>query len=142
VMVNSFGPTDGTIIALANDSLGWQLKTTQNTGVWTFDVAVSDGSSHIERYSNTVPGLNTWYHVAGVYNAATQSLDIYVNGVLDDAGLNGTVPRAQVLPAGVNATIGQRGAGNPSFFNGTIDEVRVYDTAVTESQIQTDMNQP
>ena len=33
-----------------------------------------------ERTSDTIVSLNTWYHVAGVYNASAQTLDIYVNG--------------------------------------------------------------
>src|SRR5262249_22746142 len=61
---------DGQIIAKSSDVDGWQLKTTPDTGVRTFGVAVSTGSGDVQRYSKTVISLNTWYHVAGVYNAA------------------------------------------------------------------------
>ena len=40
------------------------------------------------RYGATTLQLNTWYHVAGVYNAATQTLDVYLNGALDDGQLD------------------------------------------------------
>ncbi|HWW00426.1 MAG TPA: fibronectin type III domain-containing protein [Candidatus Acidoferrum sp.] len=136
-------PDDGQIIAKSDTGSGlggWQLKTTPDTGVETFGVAVSaDGNTHVHRYSKTVRALNTWYHVAGVYNASAKTLDIYVNGVLDDGVLNGPVPASQVNPA-LNANIGRRSGGY--YFQGTIDEVRVYSVALTATQIQADMNTP
>ena len=130
---------DGQIISHSNTT-GWQLKTSPDTGPRTFGVAVSSTAGRVQRYSKTVLTLNTWYHVAGVYNAAAQTLDIYVNGVLDDGVLRGTVPAAQVLPTGINVNIGRRTGG--FYFNGTIDEVRVYSRALSAAEIQADMNTP
>ena len=132
-------PDDGQIIAFSNNT-GWQLKTSPDTGPRTFGVAVSATSGRTQRYSKTVLTLNTWYHVAGVYNATARTLDIYVNGVLDDGTLRGTVPAAQVLPTGINVNIGRRTGG--FYFNGRIDEVRVYNRALSAAEIQADMNTP
>jgi hypothetical protein len=77
--------------------------------------------------------------VAGVYNATAQTLDIYVNGVLDNGVLRGTVPSAQVLQ-NVNVNIGRRNGGYN--FKGTIDEVRVYNRALSAAEIQTIMSTP
>jgi hypothetical protein len=74
-----------------------------------------------------------------VYNASAQTLDIYVNGVLDNGVLDGTVPSSQFDPAH-NVTIGRRAGGY--YFNGVIDEVRIYNRALSESEIVTDMNTP
>jgi hypothetical protein len=74
-----------------------------------------------------------------VYNAAAQTLDIYINGVLDNGVLNGTVPTSQFNPA-LNATIGKRSGGY--YFQGVIDELRIYNVALTAAQIQADMNTP
>ena len=136
--------TDGQIIAQSNDTAGWQLKTTYDTGPLTFGVAVWSGTAgaRTKRYSTTVPSLNTWYHVAAVYNAATQSLDIYVNGVLADGTLSGTVPASQVL-APVNVTVGRRfGNYGGYYFNGVIDNLRVYNRALSAADVQTDMSTP
>jgi hypothetical protein len=77
--------------------------------------------------------------VSGVYDAAAGTLDIYVNGILDDGVLRGSVPAAQFnSPASVN--IGRHGGG--FYFRGTIDEVRLYDRALTPAEIQLDMNTP
>ncbi len=141
--VNSFGnpPDDGQIVARSDETSGWQFKTTPDTGVRTFGVAIgAPGGSHTQRYSKTVPSLNTWYHVAGVYNAAAQTLDIYVNGVLDDGVLSGTVPSATTAASTVHALIGKRAAGY--YFNGVIDNLRIYNRALSAAEIQTDMTTP
>ena len=131
---------DGQIIAKSDDNSGWQLKTSPDTGPHTFGVGISgSGNSHIQRYSTTVRSLNTWYHVAGVYNATAQTLDIYVNGVLDNGTLIGNVPAAQTN-ANVNVNIGRRTGG--FYFNGIIDEVRLYNRALSQAEIQLDMNTP
>ena len=129
---------DGQIIAKSNGT-GWQFKTSPDTGPHTFGVGVSPSSSSLtQRYSKTVRQLSTWYHVAGVYNAATKTLDIYVNGVLDNGTLRGTIPGSQYNNAGERVVIGRRTGGY--YFQGTIDEVRLYNRALSQSEIQADMN--
>src|SRR5262249_43921003 len=86
---------DGQIIAKSGTADGWQLKTSRDTGVRTFAIAISNGTKRFQRYSRTVIATNNWYHVAGVYNATSRTLDIYVNGVLDNGVLEGTVPAQQ-----------------------------------------------
>jgi len=132
-------PDDGQIIAKSSGA-GWQLKTSPDTGPHTFAVGVSASSTSItQRYSTTVRSLNTWYHVAGVYNAAARTLDVYVNGVLDNGQLRGTVPASQYnSPQNVN--IGRRSGG--FYFPGRIDEVRIYNRALTQGEIQADMIAP
>jgi hypothetical protein len=77
--------------------------------------------------------------VAGVYNAASRTLDIYVNGSLDNGVLSGTVPSAQVS-ASVNANIGRRNGG--LYFTGLLDNIRVYNRALTEQEINDDLSTP
>lgn len=140
VKANANPADDGQIIAKSDGTAGWQFKTTPDTGPETFGVAVSSASGvTVQRYSSTVRALNTWYYVAGVYNAATQSLDIYVNGILDNGILVGTVPASQ-FTSNVNANVGCRTGG--FFFDGIIDEARVYNRALTQAEIQADMISP
>src|SRR5207302_1394004 len=133
-------PDDGQIVAKSNDLSGWQLKTSPDTGPHTFGVTVSGGTTAFaQRYSTTVRSLNTWYHVAGVYNAAARTLDIYVNGVRDNGVLTGTIPASQINSA-VNVNIGRRSGGD--YFNGIIDEMRIYNRALSQAAIQAHMNTP
>jgi len=139
VMATGNPADDGQIIA-KSDATGWQLKTSPDTGVRTFGIALSDGTgARVQRYSQTTVSLNTWYHVAGVYNATARTLDMYVNGVLNNGVLSGSVPSAQV-DSGATAAIGRREGGY--FFIGKLDEVRVYGRALTASEIARDMNNP
>jgi len=135
---------DGAIIAkLGSNSLGWQLKTTPDTGSRTAAIQISsNGSDSIQRYSSAALALNTWYHIAGVYNASARTLDIYVNGVLNNGILSGTVP-ASMFNSTQNVNIAQR-TGDPSTYNfrGIIDNVRVYNRVLNSSEIQADMNTP
>ena len=132
-------PDDGQIIAKSDDT-GWQFKTSPDTGPRTFGVQVSASpGASAQRYSTTVLALNIWYHVAAVYDASASTLDIYVNGVLNSGTLLGAIPTSQVNQ-NVNVNIGRRTGG--FYFNGVIDEVRIYDRALSQAEIQVDMNTP
>jgi hypothetical protein len=131
---------DGIILGRSDSGTGWQLKTSPDTGPRRFAVAVSGAlNEHTQRYGTITPVLNTWYHVAGVYDAAALTLDLYVNGALDNGTLAGTVPSSQYDPA-LAASIGRRSGG--FYFGGQIDEVRIYNRALTPAEIQADMNTP
>jgi PKD repeat protein len=133
---------DGAVVAKLGGA-GWQLKTSPDTGPRTAAIQISsNGSDSIQRYSKTVLAVSTWYHLAGVYDAAARTLSIYVNGVLDNGVLSGTIPASQ-FNAGYNVNIAQR-TGLPGTFNflGVIDEVHVFNRALTAGEIQTDRDTP
>lgn len=82
--------------------------------------------------SGTIP-VNTgaWNHVAVVYNpTAANQLSLYVNGVLDVSG-NISPP---INTSSGNMRIGQR-VDAQRHFDGTIDEVRVWNYAKTQAEI-------
>jgi hypothetical protein len=83
--------------------------------------------------ATTIP-FNTWLHVAETYDGST--LLIYVNGVVDGSTtINETmIPSPVPLPV----TMGN----NPEAFplHGQLDEVRVWDVALNQSQIQAGMS--
>jgi hypothetical protein len=137
----SENPWDDAAIVAKLERSGWQLKTSPDTGVRTAAIQISsNGSDSIQRYSSTVLVPNTWYHIAGVYDAPTRSLNIYVNGVLANGVLSGAVPAAQV-DAPYNVNIGQR-TGYPANFNfrGRIDEVHIFNRALGAPEVRDDMN--
>lgn len=87
--------------------------------------------------SGTIPvndGL--WHHVAGVYDPTSiNPFSLYVDGALDVAG-NITTP---VNTSPGNLRIGRR-VDDQRQFNGTIDEVRLWNYAKTQTEIQNGMN--
>ena len=72
-----------------------------------------------------------WYHIVATYNGSFKK--IYVNGVE-----KGSAVYAQVLRTGLgtNQAIGSFGGGNGYFYNGQIDDVRVFNYALTAEQIK------
>ncbi len=78
---------------------------------------------------------NTWTHLAVTYDGAM--LRLYVNGIQVSSRAQTGAIRTSTGPLtiGGDATFGQ-------YFQGRIDEVRVYNRALTAAQIQTDMNTP
>jgi hypothetical protein len=79
--------------------------------------------------------LNTWSHLAATYDGTT--LRLYVNGSL--------VGSRAVASALVTSTGALRIGGNSvwgEFFTGRIDEVRLYNRALSVAEIQADMNAP
>lgn len=72
-----------------------------------------------------------WLHVAGVYDGTAGTAKIYLNGVLMDTH-NG--PTGEVT-AGQAAAIGRNGTGATGLFNGAIDNVGIWNVALTESQL-------
>jgi hypothetical protein len=78
--------------------------------------------------------LNTWVHLAATYDGA--SMKMYVNGTLiRSVSKTGTITE-------VDAPLKIGGDWSGEMFTGVIDEVRVYNTALTQAQVQSDMNTP
>jgi hypothetical protein len=80
--------------------------------------------------------LNTWTHLATTYDGANQRL--YVNGVL----VRTSPMVGNIAVANGNIRIGGNQSFTGEFFQGLIDEVRIYNRARTAAQIQADMNAP
>ena len=91
-----------------------------------------DGTSS---FGSSALALNAWSHLSATYDGAR--LKVYVNGVLRaDRAVSLPAPTSnQPLKIGGNAVWGE-------FFRGQIDEVRIYDRALTAAEITADMNAP
>jgi len=80
--------------------------------------------------------VNTWFHVVVAVTPTSHS--IYVNGNLLASG---ALPGSTPLLWDQNHDIGIGGSGGSAFgdgsaFEGMIDDVRIYDTALTQDEIQ------
>ncbi|WP_425389492.1 LamG-like jellyroll fold domain-containing protein [Ekhidna sp.] len=74
-----------------------------------------------------------WYHVAITYDGT--DLNLYLDGNLEAT----STEALNTVMSGEGLTIGRR-AGLENFWDGQIDEVRLWDYARTETEIQEDMN--
>jgi hypothetical protein len=92
-----------------------------------FQFIVSNGTP-TDVYSTTTATAGQWYYVVGRYNGSHVS--IFVNGVEE----NSTSLTGNMVDSNTDLYIGQNTANN-YFFNGTIDDVRIYDRALTSEEI-------
>jgi hypothetical protein len=93
-------------------------------------VKTSNGIKDLD--SRTELATNTYYHVAVLYSGS--DFELYLNGELDAfSSWSGTI-----LPTTIDLTIGQVLPNNAGYnFNGVLDEVRIYDYALSVSEITT-----
>jgi hypothetical protein len=77
--------------------------------------------------------LNAWSHLASTYDGST--LRLYVNGSL----VSSTTASGSLAASSGVLRIGGNGVW-PEWFAGLIDEVRIYNRALTAGEIQSDLN--
>jgi len=89
-----------------------------------------NGSTMLYASSNKDLRGAGWTHLAGVY-VPNQSIKLYVNGELQATTNVSSLP----VDATKDNSIGQRGDGS-KFFNGSIDDVRIYNRALSDTEIK------
>lgn len=96
-----------------------------------------DSASNYETTDAVNLATSTWYHVAGVYDAETATVKIYVDGELQASTTTGTIP-SSITDEGSRFHIGaEDSAGTAdSFYDGIIDEVRVYGDSLSKFEIE------
>jgi hypothetical protein len=86
---------------------------------------------------NTPVNDNNWHHIAVVYSGGVNGmLSLYVDGVLDASAiknLNTAGTGNLRIGAGIGSSVNE-------FFNGTIDEIRIWNRALCLLEIQNNMN--
>jgi Concanavalin A-like lectin/glucanases superfamily len=89
------------------------------------------------RLSNVVFPLNIWTHVAAVFNGTTHALDVYINGQLHNgpSNISPTVTAPFVTNEPLLIGAGDLGGDQRDFFNGRIDEVELFDRALSAAEI-------
>jgi hypothetical protein len=92
--------------------------TTDTTGMWTGGMQS--------------PPLNAWTHLAVTYDGATLTL-LFNGQPQNSVALTGAIMTSvQPLFIGGDPTYG-------NFFSGMIDEIRIYDRALSQAEIQSDI---
>jgi hypothetical protein len=89
----------------------------------------------------TVIPTGVWQHAAVTFDEATHEFRIYLNGGLEVVGSsNGQVPRSDSIQhAGLATAMNSMGVTAGAFF-GFMDEVRIWDHARTQEEIQASIN--
>ncbi|MDS0139145.1 MULTISPECIES: LamG-like jellyroll fold domain-containing protein [unclassified Amycolatopsis] len=80
----------------------------------------------------TAPEANRWYHVVGVRDAAAGTLKLYVDGQL---AATKSVCLGEASTGHTVIGRGKYGGGPVDFLNGAVDQVHVYDRALSDSDV-------
>ncbi|TQJ92998.1 serine/threonine protein kinase [Streptomyces sp. SLBN-31] len=122
---------------------GFSLYYSTSYKGWIFNWHWRDsaGTSHIIRsYANqSSPPFGVWTHLAGVYDSDAKTIQLYVNG--KPQGSPVALDSGQPASANGSLLIGRSlyTAGSPTdYFAGQIDEVRAWQTKLTDDLISED----
>ena len=97
-----------------------------------WDAGQSGGYDRIDKQANNVDYEGRWNHWAFTKNAVTGEMHIYLNGELWHSGTD----RFRTMEGIVKFSIGAA-AGWSNYYNGKVDEFRVWKTALDQETIQT-----
>lgn len=85
--------------------------------------------------TDTVLADDTWYHAA--FTAKNNEQKLYLNGVLDKTGAETS---SGIDTSAEKLIIGARNNGTSNYFNGLIDEVRIYNRVLSATEIKSSYN--
>ncbi len=111
--------------------------TVNTSGQLQMLVVNSTGPAIVTTTGTTAMSTSTWYHVAGVFKSAT-SVTLYINGYQDTQNTT-SIPTTLQNPTTI-LDIGGENAGS-NLMNGSIDNVNIFNSALTSDQIKVLYNQ-
>ena len=112
----------------------WKVSISPGTNSLRWTVKTQDGIKDLDSQTKLV--LDTYYNVTVLYDGA--NYDIYINGVLD----NHSIFSGKIMTTSIDLTIGQVVPSNTRHnFKGVLDDIRIYDYALSVEEIQNIYNE-
>ena len=144
-------PTAALTVEVWANADDWQSGTTgklvSNTHVGGYDLSIRDAGITFTVYSDGVyrqpqfsnSGYSGWHHIAGTFDG--QYAKLYIDGVLKNTVDMGTSGNAITYGYPSNSTLlgaeaGSSSTPDGSYFDGKFDDVRIWDVARTQAEIQ------
>jgi uncharacterized membrane protein YeaQ/YmgE (transglycosylase-associated protein family) len=132
---SSFPKDDAAIVSQFQNKRGYQLDTTVDKRLRGIGFKLTNSCGDLmTRYGATPLGIGTWYHVAGVYDSGARTMDVYLNGKLDNGLPVGKVTGRQRSSRSA-VYIGRRSDLEGFEFAGAIDDVRIYSFPLTKEEV-------
>ncbi|HWA51560.1 MAG TPA: DUF2341 domain-containing protein [Patescibacteria group bacterium] len=106
-------------------------------------VFVSSSASDTSNFCKTTGlGLTTgtWQHLAIVYDGTGPTITVYKNGNPITCTVTGTIPSSLVSGTTSNLKLGQGDDSTPTALLAYYDDLKIYNTALSQSQILLDQN--
>ena len=130
IVANNGSTNKGWAIWVDGAKIRWQVADGAGSVSWTETV--------LQNFRTFAP-LNQWNHICCTFDGSYSK--IYINGVLKETWDATPTPYVVDYSGNVgNLTIGRRSYSNAGFFRGKVDEVAIWNTALTSTQIQSIYN--
>ncbi|MEU5089808.1 LamG domain-containing protein [Streptomyces sp. NPDC021356] len=131
---------NSTVLSQAgSNASAFALYYSSGYNAWIFNRTQTDtlDSVIVRSVSAKPPVLHAWTHVAGVYDAAAQTIQLYVNGVPQGKSVSFA---ATPWKASGSLQIGRLfyNASGKENFSGTVDEVEVWSRALADTEVAHD----
>ncbi len=125
--LNSTGPNSRQAFSRGGSTRALWLYAPNTVGWLRFGFSNSSGNSN-QVFSNTVINDNRWHHVVGTYNGS--SIAIFIDGVIDNVVANIQRPQFDAETTRIGSGVSE------SYWNGSIDELRIYNRSLSYEQIK------
>jgi len=135
--VSAYGSILGN--AGSNGHNGFSFRASGTNSNYSIDVYSHSQSSSARvsiNGSNYINKNNEWYHILCTYDKNTNTMKVYINGILIGTDTSGS---AITQTSSMNLTVGKNLSTHTSssFWNsGDIDQLRIFNRALTNSEIQ------
>ncbi len=97
-----------------------------------------DGMYHVGLHSGDTIRLNEWHHVAGTYDGTY--MRVFIDGnLIKSFSVVDSLGNVDLYSPDFGLYLGYRDEGQFGFYDGTMDEVRIWNYARTEAQIRDGM---
>ncbi|MHC4439839.1 MAG: LamG domain-containing protein, partial [Planctomycetota bacterium] len=128
IKLDVFDKTWQAIITTSDSSWRVHRSGSTNNIAWG-----TTGLAPLDLTGSTDVSTGDWFHVAGVYDGSQKLL--YINGELD-ASSNST---GNISTVTTPVFIGENSGARNRYWAGLIDDVRIYNNALTQAEIQSAM---
>ena len=136
-------PTGGDMYGIVSDGggygdKGWTLFLLPDSGSFNRELRwefIDNDSTNNSCDSTTIPVTNTWYHVTGVYDGASSKMYIYINGVKESTTEQAYVAIEPLTDLAIGRNLGANSASRIEFMNGEIDDVCIFNKALSADEV-------
>lgn len=120
-----------------NSSPGYEMIINKTSGQFGVNLRSTSGTNAGPPFGNTPITDGVWHHVAFVVNADNSTVQIYVDGTLEKSQ-NSAAVGTESFANSEQLYFGAAG-GSKYYWNGLIDEIRMWSVPLSVADIQQDM---
>ncbi|MEK7068125.1 MAG: LamG domain-containing protein, partial [Patescibacteria group bacterium] len=125
------------LISKVGTDFNWRLGFS-GSQLATISYVNTGGSNYLGVAGHTAVNDGKWHYLAGTINFINPEIKIYFDGILEKS--SNTTSGTPSLSSAQNPVIGQNPSLTGTYWKGLVDEVKIYDYALSSRQIALDYN--